>query len=105
MADLSRGYGDADLVVDVQTINWGFFYFPLSFGRYSVAYVASMCLIDTRRGRVMGQGTCSSVPRDKTDAPTRDELLADHAARLKAELQKAAEYCVAQFQANVVGES
>lgn len=101
--ELAKLYANSGLLIDVQTVNWSFVYFPMDWNNYRVIYSAKLRLIDTRNGKVMGEGFCSRVPEDKANAPTRDQLLADKAAVLKAELQKAAEHCVTQFQTNVLG--
>jgi hypothetical protein len=101
--ELAKLYANSGLLIDVQTINWSFVYFPTDWNNYRVIYSAKLRLIDTRNGKLLGEGFCSSVPEDKTNAPTRDQLLADKAAVLKSELQKAAEHCVKQFHTNVLG--
>lgn len=106
VATLAKQYGAADLLLDVQTINWGFLYFPSNWRHYKVLYTAKMRLIDTRRGKLLATGVCSRKPEsDAAQAPTYAELTADHAALLKKELAQAAQTCTDQFRARALLEN
>jgi hypothetical protein len=90
----------ADLVLDVRTLNWGFIYFPTSWDRYRLHYIARARLIDARKGQILAEGRCTvRAPESADAAPTHDELLAGNAARLKKDLKAAADFCAAQFAA------
>ena len=86
----------ADYVLDVQTLNWSFAYFPTNWTHYRVMYAARVRLIDATSKAVVAEAGCRSVPSDDKDAPTYDELLADKAALLKSHLAKAAAACADQ---------
>ncbi|WP_067279817.1 hypothetical protein [Mitsuaria sp. 7] len=86
----------ADYVLDVQTTNWSFLYFPTNWTHYRVMYSARVRLIDAATKTVVAEAGCRSVPSDDKNAPTYDELLADKAALLKSHLAKAAAECVDQ---------
>jgi hypothetical protein len=86
----------ADYVLDVQTLNWSFLYFPTNWTHYRVMYTARVRLIDAASKTVVAESGCKSVPSDDKNAPTYDELLADKAALLKSHLAKAAAECVDQ---------
>lgn len=101
-AALAKLYPNADLLLDVQTINWSFVYFPADWNSYRVIYSAKLRLIDTRTGKLRAEGFCSRVPENSDDAPSREELLADRAARLKGELRVAADHCIGEFKAKVL---
>lgn len=101
--DLARVYGNAHLLLDVQTINWSFTYFPTDWNSYRVVYSAKLRLVDTRTGKLRAEGFCARVPEKSDGAPSRDQLLADSAAGLKNELKVAADYCIGQFKSNVLG--
>ena len=90
----SAANGKAKFVLDVQTINWSFIYFPTSWGRYRVIYTAKARLIDADAKTLVAEGFCKRIPETETNAPSYDELLANSAARLKAELSSAAEECI-----------
>lgn len=101
--DLAKLYGNAHLLLDVQTVNWSFGYFPTDWNNYRVIYSAKLRLVDTRTGKLRAEGFCARVPEKSDGAPSRDQLLADGAALLKSELKVAADYCIGQFKANVLG--
>lgn len=86
--------GGSRYVMDVQTINWSFGYFPTDWTHYRVIYTAKARLIDTSSKAVIAEGFCKRIPETNVGAPTYDELLASGAARLKKELSTAAEECV-----------
>jgi hypothetical protein len=86
--------GGAKFVLDVQTINWSFGYFPTDWTHYRVLYVAKARLIDADTRNVVAEGACRRIPETNAGAPTYDELLADGAARLKKELAISAASCV-----------
>lgn len=102
-AALAKLYPGADLVLDVQTVNWSFVYFPTDWNNYRVIYSAKLRLVDTRNGRLAAEGFCARVPEHTPDAPSHDELLADRAAVLKRELRIAADHCIGEFKAKVLG--
>lgn len=96
---LVKSYPDADLVLDVRTISWMFLYYPSSWGRYHVMYVARVRLLDGKTGSLVAQHVCKvDDPADPKSAPTKDELLANHAAMLKQILHKSAGTCVGDIE-------
>jgi len=98
VTEVTKAPSGMDLVLDVRTIGWGFVYFPTSWSKYRVIYSARARLLDARKGQVLAESGCAMpVAEDADAAPTYDELLANGAARLKGELQKAADYCAGQF--------
>ncbi|HEX9982924.1 MAG TPA: hypothetical protein VGF69_06655 [Thermoanaerobaculia bacterium] len=101
-AELARQYTGSDLLLDIQTVNWSFGYFPSDWNNYRVIYNAKLRLIDTKSGKLLAAGFCSSIPDKSADAPSHDELLADNAARLKQELTEAADHCIIDFRTKVL---
>lgn len=101
-AELAKLYPNADLLLDVQTVNWSFVYFPADWNSYRVIYSAKLRLIDTRTGALRAEGFCARVPDKTENAPSREQLLADQAARLKSELRAAADHCISQFRTDVL---
>lgn len=81
-------------VIDVQTINWMFGYFPTDWTHYRVMYTGKARLIDVQTKAVVAEGFCKHIPDSNANAPTYDELLANEAARLKGELSTLAKECV-----------
>ncbi len=98
---ISKQHDGVDYVLDVRTVNWSFAYFPSDWNNYRVIHNARMRLIDTETGDVIAQGFCSRIPEKTSTAPSKDELLAENAARLKQELQIAADECIENLKANV----
>lgn len=94
LADIITATKDsAKFVVDVETVNWSFAYFPTDWSHYRVIYAAKARLIDVEAKAVVAEGFCNRVPESNVGASTYDELLADGAARLKRELMLAADEC------------
>lgn len=105
VAKLAKQYSGGDLLLDVQTVNWSFIYFPTNWSHYRVIYSAKVRLIDTKHSKVVADGFCARVPEEAPNSPSRDELLENKAARLKQELATAAEYCVHEFRTKVFQKS
>jgi hypothetical protein len=99
---LLQTYGDADLILDIKTINWMFIYFPTVWDNYRVLYSARLRVIDRQQKAVIAEGFCSYQPEyeDTNKAPTREDLIGNNAEGLKRELAKAADYCLAFFRTN-----
>jgi len=89
-------------VLDVQTINWSFGYFPTDWNSYRVIYSAKAQLLERSTGKVVAEGFCSRVPEATEDAPSHEALLADNAAVLKRELNVAADECIATLKATML---
>jgi hypothetical protein len=100
-ADLAKQYADADLLLDVQTINWSFAYFPTDWNNYRVMYSARLRVIDVKKAAVLAEGFCSRVPENSDTAPSYDDLVNDGAAGLKKELLVAANYCIRELRSQV----
>ena len=90
--------GTARFVIDAQTINWSFGYFPTDWTHYHVIYTAKARLIDAQTKAVVGEGFCKHIADSDANAPTYDELLANKAARLKSELNEIAKNCVTSMK-------
>ena len=95
----------ADILLDVQTVNWSFTYFPTDWNSYRVIYTAKLRLLDARSRKVLAEGFCARIPEKSDGAPGYDELLADQAARLKQELTAGADHCIAEFRSKVLQSS
>lgn len=83
----------ADYVLDIQTLSWGFAYFPTSPDHYKVLYTMTASLIDAKDKKSVASGKVGRDPKKTADAPTKDELLASGAERLKAEISRLAAGC------------
>jgi hypothetical protein len=90
----TRAKGMARFIIDAQTINWSFGYFPTDWSHYRLIYTAKARLIDTQTRAVVAEGFCKRIPESNTNAPTYEQLLMNEAALLKQELATAANECV-----------
>lgn len=95
-------YSGVGLLLDVQTVNWSFVYFPTKWGKYRVIYSAKLRLMDSDTGKLLAEGFCQRTPEYNENAPTKSELLADKAAKLKEELLLGADSCIEQLKADVL---
>jgi hypothetical protein len=91
--------------IDVQTVNWGFAYFPSNWTHYRVIYGATAKVVDLKTQQVVAEGSCKSMPETEANAPTYDDLLAENAARLKQELATAAKACIGQLTGGMLARS
>ena len=91
-ASLSKDAGHKGMVLDVETINWMFVYFPLDWSHYRVMYVARARLIDANTGKRIAQAPCEYKSADAMP-PTYDQLTDNKAALLKTMLEAAANSC------------
>ena len=90
-------------IVDVRTVDWGFEHFPSDRNRYRVIYIAKARLINVQDKTVVAEGFCKQIPERKERALTHKELLSNWAARLKGELNNAAEKCTRLMKAQMFG--
>ncbi len=102
VSKLAKQYPMADLVLDVETVSWSFVYFPTNWTHYRVVYNVQLHLIDTKRATLLADGHCAHVPSETRDAPTYEQLLEDHGARLKQELAAAADQCIGELRSKVL---
>lgn len=91
---VSRVNGAARFVIDAQTINWSFAYFPTDWTHYRVIYTAKARLIDAQTKAVVAESFCKHIPESNANAPTYDELVGNQAAGLKAQLKMIANECI-----------
>lgn len=101
-AKLAALYPDTDLVLDVQTVNWSFGYFPADWNSYRVIYSVKLRLLDTKKGKMVAEGFCARIPENTDSAPSHEQLLADNAALIKRELATAADYCISELRSKVL---
>lgn len=87
-----------DLTLKVQTTNWEYRPFQGNDDQYYVIYAARVELYDNHSGRLLARERCEVTPT--VDAKlTEDELLADGASKLRAELGAASGMCLAMLRA------
>lgn len=98
---IASDYRESDLVLDVQTFNWGFAYFPLDWNNYRILYVCKLKLIDTEKQTVLAVGKFKYDSKDSGVYPSYDQLMNNKAEGLKMELKKAEEKCIADFRKRI----
>ena len=99
-ASLSKAVGNSGVILDVQTVNWGFIYFPFS-SHYRVTLAMRARLIDANTGKRIAQAPCAYAS-DENGAPTYDEMIDNQGVRLKAMLGAGTENCLAKIQKSLV---
>jgi hypothetical protein len=101
IAELAKG--KARFVLDVQTQNWSFIYFPTDWTHYRVQYVVHARLIDVDARTVVAEAGCKQIPESNANAPTYDQMVAKGAAHLKATLAGYAQACAANIARDMLG--
>jgi hypothetical protein len=99
MANAAQG---ADLLLDVQSMGGQFRYFPTDWSHYAVDSGFKVRLIDVRTGSLIAEGFCHQTTQKDPSPPTKDELLADGAARLKTILTTQRGVCLQQLKKDVL---
>jgi hypothetical protein len=95
------GHG-ADLVFDVQQTGGSLEPLLSTASGYFVTSELRFRVIDVASGHVLGDATCVRTTQLNPDLLTRDELLADHAARLKTILGTQRDFCLEYFRVQVL---
>lgn len=95
------GHG-ADLVFDVQQTGGSLEPLLTTASGYFVTSELRFRVIDVASGHVLGDATCVRTTQLDPDLPTRDELLADRAARLKTILGVQRDFCLEYFRVQVL---
>lgn len=100
---LAEQYKDADLLVDVQTVNWHSIYYLSDWNNYRIFYSAKLRLIDTKKKTLIAESFCSKMQDDKANAPSYDQMIENKAAVLKAALKSHADACITEFKTKALG--
>ena len=103
LAKMAHTAGNADLLLDVQSLGSQFRYFPTDWNHYAVDSAFKVRLLDVRSASLIAEGFCRQTTQKDPTPPTKDELLADHAARLKAILSTQRDACLKQLKKDVFG--
>ena len=102
---LAHAAAGADLLLDVQSLESQFRYFPTDWNHYAVDSTFKVFLIDVHKGSLIAEGFCRQTTQKDPSPPTKDELLGDGAMRLKAVLTKQREACLEQLKKDVLAIS
>lgn len=93
---------DADVLLEVKTINWDFRPYRNNPDDLFVVYSARVNLIDRRDGQVLASGKCRAGRERSGDSFTLEQFLADNAARLRQELHEAAHECAQRIKGDTL---
>jgi hypothetical protein len=102
VAAMAHAAHGADLLLDVQSMGGQFRYFPTDWSHYAVDSGFKVRLIDVRSAALIAEGFCHQTTQKDPSPPTKDELLADGAARLKSILTTQREACLQQLKKDVL---
>jgi hypothetical protein len=100
---LASKFGDADFVLDVRSMGWGFTYVPPRLNRYGIGYGAFVELFDVKSGKRVARLSCHTHTWDHPAAPTEKELLANRARLLKDTSDSLAWRCMNRSAAQAFG--
>jgi hypothetical protein len=92
----------ADLLLDVQSMGSQFRYFPTDWSHYAVDSAFKVRLLDVRTGSLIAEGFCRQTTEKEPSPPTKDELLANRASRLKSILANQRDVCLKQLKKDVL---
>lgn len=102
-ANIARMARGADLVFDVQPTSASLEPLLTKPGKYFVTSVFRFRVIDVASGRVLGDDTCVRSTQTQPHLSTYDELVKDHATRLKIILADQRDFCAKYFETQVLG--
>jgi len=101
--ELIKGYGGADLILDIRTSKWGIHPInkpsPKGLVHFAVGYDGAVRLIDARTHAVIAQSTCSVQFSNGDAPPTLAELVADGCALLDKGLRLSGATCAKRHRA------
>jgi hypothetical protein len=102
LKELATSAGQADLLLDVQTLNWSTIYLPTQWNHYRVLYSVRLRLIDTKKQQLLAQGFFAWKTPDEGPFPSNDELYADNGEILRTLLDQATKAATEYFRKNVL---
>lgn len=85
-------YGQADYVLGIKTIRWGFVTLPFNEKEYAVIYHLNLKLIDLNSKKVILEKVCSAN-NFPVNHYSYEELLGHKAKLMKSVFEKVANYC------------
>ena len=103
LAKMAHAASNADLLLDVQSLGSQFRYFPTDWSHYAVDSAFKVRLLDVRSVSLIAEGFCRQTTQKDPSPPTKDQLLADNAARLKSILAAQRDACLQQLKKDIFG--
>lgn len=101
-AELAKEYDYADLVLDVQTFNWGISYLPMDWNSYRILYFSRLNLIDTKTSKVIASGSFKYDSKENGSCFSYEQLTGNNADGLKKELNKAEKASIEAYNEKVI---
>lgn len=93
LKEIVASQSGVDYVLDLRSIGWGFLYYPTRWGKYWVQYGVQAQLLAGGVPKDIANVECGGHTKENPEPPTKDELLANHAARLRNVLAALAWQC------------
>lgn len=100
---ISAKYPESDFVLDSQTINWSYAYYPVHWDSYRLMYSVRLRLIDTHTKSVLAEAFCARNPEYTDDAPSHSQLTDDGGEWVKRQLTVYADACGDELGSKVLG--
>lgn len=88
--------------IDVKTTNWGLFFKGSDQNQFGLVHSVTVQLVDVQNGRVIAGGTCKPASVDTAPVLSREAMLSNGAAGLKASLDTVAAQCVQFIKAQAL---
>lgn len=85
------------VVIDFKTIKWDLLYYLTDWSHYRIAFSARARMVRLEDSKIIWQGVCDIVGKDRKTSPTLDELESNNGALLKVKLNGAADRCVEEL--------
>lgn len=93
-----RKITDSDLVLAIRTTSWGLWPYAFDTSFHSFKYKGELSLIDLRKSSIVWSTDCQYLgDAPKNSRPSIEDFQQEHAALLKAELNRASETCAEQL--------
>ena len=99
-SDLAAESAGARYVIDVDSPGMTLIYFSFDWTHFDLSFMGTARVIDTSTGAVISRSHCF-IKTNKAQALPHSELLANHAAKLKALIVAKSEACTAVLKAGL----
>lgn len=94
--------GNADYVLDIQTVMWGMYYQPTAWTSYDLKFQAIGSLINVKTGAVVASATCKDLPDVNPRGPSYNQMMANDSALIKQMVAHEVAGCVATLKRDML---
>lgn len=94
--------GNADYVLDIQTVMWGIYYQPTAWTSYDLKFQAIGSLINVKTGAVVASATCKDLPDVNPRGPSYNQMMANDSALIKQMVAYEVAGCVATLKRDML---